>query len=482
MTDSINVRELALDMLLAVTRENKPSHVVHSQMLEKYQYLEKQERKFLSRLFKGTLERMLTLDYVIGQFSTVKTSKIKPVLKNILRLSVYQMLYMSQIPDSAACNEAVKLAGRRGFKNLKGFVNGVLRNVSRNKEKLSWPDAKKQPIAYLSVMYSAPEWLVRLWVEAYGIDTARAMLEDSLADKPVTVRCMDEDNVPAVKKVLEAEGVTVAPGSLLPYALQLSGFNYMNELESFRSGLYTVQDESSMMVVEMAGLHAGDTVIDVCAAPGGKSCHAAGRLAALEKKAAGNDRDAAGCCAMPAAAAAEGEPARGCPGAPGGCGAGNVLKAAAGHVFARDLTPQKAELIEENCRRLGLDNVSVQVWDACVPNPADAGRAQVVLADLPCSGLGVIGRKADIKYRMGPEQMAQLAALQRQILSVVQNYVAPGGTLVYSTCTVNPAENIDNARWFEKNFDFTMAKARQFLPGVDGCDGFFIAKFTRREP
>ena len=439
MTDSINVREIVLDMLLEVTREQKPSHVVHRQMLEKYQYLEKQERSFLSRLFKGTLERLITLDYVIGCFSTVKPAKLKPVIKTILRLSFYQLMYMPHVPASAICNEAVRLAGKRGFKNLKGFVNGVLRNAARSLNNVRWPDRRREPLLYLSVMYSAPEWLVKLWSESYGFSVAEKMLADSLCEKPVTVRCVHEDQVPQIRQILEAEGVTVTPGSLVNYALKLSGFDHLSGLKSFRDGLYTVQDESSMMVVEMAGLKAGDTVIDVCAAPGGKSCHAAGRLMAL----AGPD----GAC---------------------------------GHVFARDLTAAKTRLIEQNRRRLGLTNLTVQVKDACIPDPEDFGRAQVVFADLPCSGLGVIGKKPDIKYRMDMEQIKALAALQREILTAAQKAVAPGGTLIYSTCTVNPAENIENARWFAENFDFVMEEERQFIPGTDLCDGFFIARFTRR--
>lgn len=440
MTDSVNVRELVLDMLQEVTRAKRPSHVVHSQMLEKYQYLEKQERKFLSRLFKGTLERMLTLDYVIGSFSSVKVSKIKPVLRDILRMSVYQLLYMSQIPDSAVCNEAVKLAGKRGFHNLKGFVNGVLRNICRNKENLQWPDRDKNPVQYLSVMYSAPEWLVTLWLEAYGTADTETMLRDSLEEKPVTVRCVDEKNTDRIRKILEDEGVHTEQGQLVDYALRLSGFNYLNDLPGFQKGWYTVQDESSMMVVEMAGLKGTDTVIDVCAAPGGKSCHAAGKLLSL-------------------------------------CGPGEKP----GHVYSRDLTPQKTAMIEENCRRLGLTNMTIQVKDAAVVWPEDIGRAQVVLADLPCSGLGVMGKKPDIKYRMTPEQMQDLVKLQRTILDAVHNYVMPGGVLIYSTCTVNPAENIENARWFESNYDFVMDQCRQYRPGIDDCDGFFIARFVRNK-
>lgn len=450
MTDSVNTRELVLDMLMEVTRDGRPSHVVHSQMLEKYEYLEKQERKFISRLFKGTLERMLTLDYVIGLFSSVKLSKIRPVVKNILRMGVYQILYMKNIPRSAACNEAVKLSGRRGFKNLKGFVNGILRNVSRRAENISWPDKDKDPVNYLSVMYSAPEWLVDLWLKNYGSDKTETMLKDSLEDKPVTVRCVSEKDTDRIKAILEAEGVSVSPGSLIPYALKLSGLDYLGALDSFRQGLYAVQDEGSMMAVEMAHLSSGDTVLDVCAAPGGKSCHSGGKLLTMAA-ASLNDADR------------ESE-------------SGQYKT---GQVIARDLTPAKAQLILENVQRLGLSNVTVQVKDATVLYEEDRGIAQVVLADLPCSGLGVLGRKADIKYRMNPEQMKELAALQRKILSVAQNYVAEGGTLVYSTCTVNPEENMENALWFQENFDFVMEDSRQYLPGIHGCDGFFISRFKK---
>ena len=153
-----------------------------------------------------------------------------------------------------------------------------------------------------------------------------------------------------------------------------------------------------------------------------------------------------------------------------------------GHVYSRDLTEDKVSLIEDNIMRFGFDNITAQVKDAALFYPEDCGRADVVFADLPCSGLGVIGRKADIKYNMSPEQMAELAGLQRKILPVAGQYVAPGGTLMYSTCTVNPAENIENARWFEENYPFSLVESRQYLPGIDDCDGFFIAKFKKENP
>ncbi len=443
MTNSVNTREIVLDLLMEVTKEKRPSHIVLSQMLSKYQYLEKQERTFISRLFKGTLEMMLRLDYCIEQFSTVKISKMKPVIRNILRLSAYQLLFMDNVPPSAACNEAVKLAGRRGFKNLKGFVNGVLRNLSRGAGEISYPDEKKESVRYLSVWYSAPEWLVRLWVDNYGLPSARQMLADSVKERPVTIRCIDEADAGALKETLISEGVTVEAGSFLHYAFKISGFNYLDDLESFRSGRFAVQDESSMLVAELAGLKAGDTVIDVCAAPGGKSLHAAAKLKLLERENPDGPR---------------------------------------GHVYSRDLTQDKVALIEDNIMRFGFDNITAQVKDAAVFYPEDCGRADVVFADLPCSGLGVIGRKADIKYNMSPEQMEKLSGLQREILPVAGQYVAPGGILMYSTCTVNPAENIENARWFEENHPFRLVESRQYLPGVDDCDGFFIAKFQKEQP
>lgn len=430
MTDSVNTREIVLDMLMEVNRDYRPSHIVLNQMLMKYQYLENQERRFISRLFKGTLEHMLTLDYCIEQFSTVKISKMKPLIRNVLRMGVYQILYMDNIPDSAACNEAVKLALRRGFKNLKGFVNGVLRNVSRNKESISWPTEDGNPVQYISVMYSIPTWLVEFWLKSFDYATVKTMAEDGLKPRPITIRAVEEDKTKTVRERLENEGVTVNSGQLLDYAMEISGFDYLGQLESFSDGDFVVQDESSMMVAQTAGIKAGDVVIDVCAAPGGKSMHAASKGASI--------------------------------------------------VYSRDLTWDKVERIEENIGRTGLTNIVAQVKDATVFYEDDVQKADVLLADLPCSGLGVIGRKPDIKYQMSLEQMKELSNLQRQILSVVWQYVKCGGTLVYSTCTVNPEENHNNAVWFAKEFPFELLEEKQYVQGVDGCDGFYIAKFCRK--
>ncbi|HIT67964.1 MAG TPA: 16S rRNA (cytosine(967)-C(5))-methyltransferase RsmB [Candidatus Merdisoma merdipullorum] len=465
MTKGTNIRGLALGVLLEVSGGMEYSHVALRNVLEKYQYLEKQERAFLTRLVEGTLERRIWLDYVIDQFSSVKVRKQKPVIREILRLSVYQLQFMDSVPDAAVVSEAVKLAEKKGFRQLKGFVNGVLRNVARNLTELKYPP-REQTLSYLSVRYSMPEWIVEDWILAYGEETVKRMLAAFYENRPTTIRVNESRTTPEeLKAKLLRRGVNVSQAPYLPCALQIEGYDYLGVLPEFREGLFQVQDVSSMLAVEAAGVKPGDYCIDVCAAPGGKSLYLAEKTG--EK----------------------------------------------GLVDARDLTEYKAELIRENAERLQAENIKVSVRDACVPDKASEGQADVLLADLPCSGLGVLGKKTDLKYRMSREQQQELAALQRKILSVVQAYVKPGGILIYSTCTICQAENEENVRWFLEQYPYEAVSMEdclpeellrelsrqqeekpgaglqkntvrqgylQLLPGVQRCDGFFIAKFRRK--
>lgn len=465
MTKGTNIRGLALGVLLEVSGGMEYSHVALRNVLEKYQYLEKQERAFLTRLVEGTLERRIWLDYVIDQFSSVKVRKQKPVIREILRLSVYQLQFMDSVPDAAVVSEAVKLAEKKGFRQLKGFVNGVLRNVARNLAELKYPP-REQILSYLSVRYSMPEWIVEDWILAYGEETVKRMLAAFYENRPTTIRVNESRTTPEeLKAKLLRRGVNVSQAPYLPCALQIEGYDYLGALPEFREGLFQVQDVSSMLAVEAAGVKPGDYCIDVCAAPGGKSLYLAEKTG--EK----------------------------------------------GLVDARDLTEYKAELIRENAERLQAENIKVSVRDACVPDKASEGQADVLLADLPCSGLGVLGKKTDLKYRMSREQQQELAALQRKILSVVQAYVKPGGILIYSTCTICQAENEENVRWFLEQYPYEAVSMEdclpeellrelsrqqeeksgagfqkntvrqgylQLLPGMQRCDGFFIAKFRRK--
>ena len=449
MTKGTDRRELILGILLEVTRQEEYSHIAIRNVLEKYQYLEKQERAFITRVAEGTLERQIELDYIINQFSNVKVNKMKPVIRNILRMSVYQLKFMDSVPDSAVCNEAVKLAQKKGFHNLKGFVNGVLRNIARNLDSVKYPSGQ-DTVSYLSVKYSMPVWLVEEWLKEYGRETTETMLAAFLNKQPMSIRVNLEKTTPEeLLKRLEEQGITAVKAAYPEYALRIEGYNFLGAIPEFQEGHFQVQDISSMLVCEAAAPKEGDFCIDVCAAPGGKSLHLAEKL------------HGTGC------------------------------------VEARDLTEYKADLIRDNVERMGAENVVVQVQDACELRADSLEKADVVIADLPCSGLGVLAKKTDLKYRMTKEQQQELADLQRRILSVVQQYVKPGGILVYSTCTINRGENQDNVRWFLDHFDFeavsmedclpkevqgeTAAKGYvQLLPGVQESDGFFIAKCRKK--
>lgn len=448
---NVNTREIALAVLMECLEEGEHSHIVLRGTLEKYQFLDKQDRSLITKLSEGTIENLIKIDYVINQYSKVKVKKMKPLIRNLIRVSVYQILFMDRIPDSAACNEAVKLAKRKNFGTLSGFVNGVLRTIAREKKDIKYPDKATNGITYLSVQYSMPEWIVELWCETYGMELTEQICSGLLSERETTIRCRNSrQTVEELMAMLQAENVTVERSEYLPYALKIADYNYLKALKSFREGRFAVQDISSMMVVELAGIQSGNFVLDVCAAPGGKSIHAA-----------------------------------------------DVLDGT-GMVEARDLTEYKTDFIHDNVERLGIKNIRVAEMDALCYDTTMEEKADVVIADLPCSGLGVIGRKKDIKYKIMPDTLKELSVLQRNMLDVVYRYVKPGGTLMFSTCTIHQGENEDNVRYFlenHKEFEAvpfyeelpevckkTSAKEGyiQFLPGVNQTDGFFIAKFRRK--
>lgn len=434
MTNGINVRELILDVLLEITKNGEYSHIAIKNTLDKYQYLEKQERSFLTRVCEGTLENMILIDYIINQFSKVKVNKMKPVIRCILRSSVYELKFMDSVPVSATCNEAVKLAQKKGFHNLKGFVNGVLRNISRNLEQISMPDETKEPVKWLSVKYSIPEWLIEKWQKQYDKAQLEEMFQAFLEKSATSIRVNTEKTTKeALVKELEAENITVMDNEEVPNALYIDGYDFLSGITAFQEGKFYVQDLSSMLVSLWAQPKEGAQVIDVCAAPGGKSIHMA------------------------------------------------ELLHGTGMVEARDLTEYKVSLIEENIERCGLKNIRAKQADARILEKDSMKTADIVIADLPCSGLGVIGKKPDIKYKMSEEKCAQLAALQREILHTVQNYVKSGGVFMYSTCTINPQENEENVQCFLKEHaDFELERQQQILPKKGKNDGFFLARMVRK--
>ncbi|WP_026667740.1 16S rRNA (cytosine(967)-C(5))-methyltransferase RsmB [Butyrivibrio sp. AE2005] len=467
----VNIREIVLNILMEYDKDGGRKTTLLKDALEKYDYLETRDKAFIKRVVEGCLERNIQIDYVIDSFSKTEVKKMQPLIRSLIRMGTYQIMFMDSIPDSAACNEAVKLAQKHKFAGLKGFVNGVLRNISRNKENISYPDKTQNGGAdYLSVLYSVPVWLCKMWLTEYGFERTEEMLKFFLEPRPTAIRCTVDprdgvsgssdmeiatENANKLKKELEDAGVVVKENPILPYALELEKTDNIKYLPGYAEGRFAVQDVSSMLVTEIAGILKGHTVIDVCAAPGGKSMHAAQKVGAD------------------------------------------------GKVFSRDVSVSKKELIAENAARLGLDNITIEVVDAKIHDDNMKRNADYLYLDVPCSGLGIIGRKSDIKHNIKKEKLTELTKLQWDIVKSCWDYVKVGGTLMYSTCTVNKAENeqmvkrictelpfepvditdvlpkyiIENDKY---NIKDTAKKGYiQLLPGEFGTDGFFIAKLKR---
>lgn len=462
-----NSREIVLDILLTLEREEQFANKLIKAVLDKYDYLSGQEKAFIKRVAEGTIERQLELDYYLDTFSTVPVRKMKPLIRCLMRMSVYQILYMDAVPDSAVCNEACKLAGKRKFVNLKGFVNGVLRKIAGQKEQLPLPDKKMQSELYLSIKYSTPLWLTQRWLSQYGYEITEKLLEGLLAVQPVTLRFSTVLGKQALSKAVQAieeTGVTLEKSGYLPYVYKAQKLEGVQRLSGFYEGHFTVQDVSSVLSVEAADIQKTDFVIDVCAAPGGKT------LLAAEK---------------------------------------------ADKVLSRDVSEYKCALIEENAERMQAGNVTIQVHDATVTDESLIGQADILIMDVPCSGLGVTGKKQDIKYHATEGSLQSVVELQKQIVESCHKYVKPGGILLYSTCTINAEENEEMVKWIldtlpfeaEELFHYIPKKLAlekeevkrltkgtaqmtdnrvercsiQLLPGFMESDGFFFARLRRKQ-
>lgn len=460
-----NTREIVLETLLSLEREEEFSHRLLKAVLDKYDYLESRDKAFIKRVTEGTIERQLELDYYLDVYSSVPVRKMKPLIRCLLRMSVYQILYMDAVPDSAICNEACKLAEKRRFRNLKGFVNGVLRHIANDKTSLPLPDEKKNPTEYISVKYSMPRWLVNMWLDEYGKEGTVTLLEGLLQIHPVSLRFKStlsgEEREAWVAK-LQSAGAQLKQSAYLPYVYTGTNIEGISTLPGFSEGVFTVQDVSSALAVSVAGIKEGDFVMDICAAPGGKS------ILAAEK---------------------------------------------AGRVLSRDVSESKIAVIGENLERMQVSNVTTQVYDATVTDTHYTEQADVLIMDVPCSGLGVMGKKRDIKYHASPENIESIVELQRMIVQNSWQYVKPCGILLYSTCTINRAENEDMVRWMAEQLPLEPVSIRdclpekilaadraireqvqkpsgltkelddacmQLLPGYMDADGFFFAKFRRK--
>lgn len=437
-----DIRRIAYETLLAAEDEGGEGSLIKD-VLDKYSYLERSDRSFIKRLTEGVTERKITLDHVISQYSKITVPKMKKPVRVLLRMGAYQLLFMEGVPDHAAISETVDIIKKTPLRSLSGFVNAVLRNIQRHRGDIAWPDKDKDLVHYLSVTYSCPKWIAEKLVEEQGEDKAETLLALSVSVRPVTARM----NLSLADPADILADPSIKRSDVLCEAVVLDDYDRITDIGAFADGRICIQDISSMLTVHVAGIRKDDTVIDLCAAPGGKSLHAA---------------DIATC----------------------------------GKVLSFDVSEDKIEKIRENIARCGFKNIETKVADSTVYDESLKARADVVIADVPCSGLGVMGRKNDIKYRVLPQSIYELVIIQRAILRNAAKYVKSGGTLIFSTCTCSKAENDDNRTFLIDECGMKPVDLYDALPdalkdesahegfiqlyGKDALtDGFYIAKFTK---
>ncbi len=428
-----DVREIVLEILLDTERGSFSDHALEKG-LRKNQFAAKTDRAFITRLTEGVTERRITLDYLIDRYAKTPAAKQKPLIRTVLRMGIYQLLYMDSVPDRAAVSESVRLAKTHGFERLSGFVNGVLRSVEREKEALPLP-GREDPALFASVAYSVPLWLVKKLLAMYPAEAER-IFKENFAARATSLRVnQTKTTVSALKALFSEAGISAEESKICPDCLKVEGYDFIRSMPGYREGFFSVQDESSAAAISTVPFPDRAVVWDVCAAPGGKSTAVAERIL------------------------------------PSG-----------GHVYAMDVAEEKLDRLAENAERLGLSEcISICAHDATQSFASlSLPRPDVLLCDLPCSGLGVMARKNDIKYRLTEEGIASLVRLQREILENVCGYLKDGGHLLYSTCTVNREENEAQTAWFLSGHpEFSLCEEKLFLPGVDGCDGFYYALLVK---
>ncbi len=443
-------REKALKIFTSIMRDKAYSNIALKKQLDLTE-LNKLDKALVTEIVYGTLKNLIFIDWILDQFIKSNKNKIKPVIEDLLRCGTYQIMFLDRVPDSAVCNESSELGRKYGHEGIVKFVNGILRNISRNKDKIKYPDKDAERSKYLSVTYSYPIWIIDKWTSEYGESFCEELLMAGNETADLCVRI----NYIKIKKeklmdILEKEDISVEGGRYVEEAIYLKGISALEERKSFASGYYQVQDESSMLVAHILNPKPDDLIIDVCSAPGGKSTHIA---EIMENQ---------------------------------------------GSVISRDIHPHKMQLIERNAKRLGINIIKSEVYDALKLDKTLVGKADKVLVDAPCSGLGIVRRKPDLKYNNSPGTLEDLEKMQLEILKVSSEYVKKGGVLVYSTCTINNNENIHVVEKFlDLNKEFFLEDIEDFIPptlhgetsklgyiqlfpNVHKIDGFFIARLKRR--
>lgn len=443
-----NPREITLKILNEIIEKEAYSNISISRNIGKeISYL---DESLIRELVYGVIENKLYIDWIINKFSKVKSNRIAAIIKDIIRIGVYQIIFMDKIPDSAAVNESVKLAKKYGHKGSIGFVNAILRNISKNKNNIELPEKHVAPLEYLSIKYSHPKWMIRKWIEDFGFEFTESLCianngKPTLNIRVNTLKTTKEELMSALKN----KGFKIREGEYAKDCIIIDNPIRITDTNEFNRGLFQIQDESSMLVAQIMDPKPGDFVLDVCSAPGGKTTHLAQIM-------------------------------------------GNK-----GLIIARDIHEHKLQLIKDNIERLGTSIIQVEKFDALDIDEKLIEKIDCCLVDAPCSGLGLIRRKPDIKWRKYEEGVSQISKLQYDILTNSSKYVKKGGTLVYSTCTIQKEENIYLIEKFlEKNKDFKMSNFEntvnvhslketaqkgyiELYPNIHKTDGFFICKLIK---
>ncbi len=437
-----SARQIAFEALLKVHKDGAYSNLVVDSLLKENPGLEERDKSFICNIVYGTLDRLILIDYNIGLYLNQPVKKLKPELHTVLRMGTYQLLFMDKVPSRAAVNESVNLAKVNKSHFAASMVNAVLRRVADNGLRL--PEGADNDPEYLAIKYSCPEWLISLWIDAYGFENAVSLAEKALEAPPLVIRC-NTTKITADELIwkLAEEGVVAEKTTLVPDALIINVSAAVDELEAYKSGLFHVQDLASQLCCSALDAKPGETVFDLCSAPGGKSFTIAQMM---------NN---------------------------------------SGTVRAFDIYQSRVELIRNGATRLGLTNVFSYLSDAAIFNE-NYGLADRVLCDVPCSGLGIIRRKPEIRFKK-PADIDNLPDLQYRILCNATRYLKDGGRLVYSTCTLNPKENSYVCdRFLSEHPDFRAIdfltelpryneneKYLTLMPHIHSTDGFFVAVFEK---
>lgn len=423
-SNKINSRELAVYTLIDIQQQKLYNNLSLKKLFYDNKELSSQEKAFITELVNGTLRNIVFIDFIINAYSKTKTTspKMKPLILNILRISVYQVRFMPKIPHSAICNEAVNFAKKKNFNGLAGFINGVLRSIIRNIDDISMilPDPKVKPVEFLCTRYSYSDWIIKKWLKELSFQEVEAICKANTLSPKVSI-CVNTNKITVgeLKELLIKEGMSVSNGSISENALYIGKTKNIAQSTSFKKGYFHVMDESSMLAVEVLNNRKIDkidkidknlteNIIDLCASPGGKSFYTS-YLVSKESK-----------------------------------------------ISSRDIHEHKIDLMQKTINRLDIKNISIELKDASVCYEEDIETADKVLIDAPCSGLGIVKKKPDIKLNREEADISKLVELQRKILENSSKYVKSDGVLVYSTCTLFKEENIENINWFCDNFNFRL--------------------------